>query len=140
MADNVPKKHSIVKLALELVEQSIVLVFLELKLAGLEIKRNVTSVEKGVIFLPIGAVLLLLALLTMIGAAVAALCLVVQPWLAALIVSAVLIFLGTALLFTGLSKIKEFTLIPRETIERVETIVKKLKQHAEERHAREQEQ
>jgi len=137
MAGNAPGKQSFVKLTLELVEQSIVLIFLELKLAVLEVKRNVTSVERGVIFLPIGAVMLLLALCTLTGAAVAALCLVVQPWLAALIVSAVLMFFSSALLFTGIGKIKHFTLVPKETIERAEAIAKKLKQHAEERHARE---
>lgn len=132
MAD-IKNRASAVKLVFELIEQSIVLFFLELKLGALEIKHNIKSAENGAVFLGLGGFLLLFSLLGLMAAGIAALALVLPVWLSALIVSAVLILAGGALLFMGLSKLKHFTLIPRETVDRVENISKKLKHHAEER-------
>ncbi|GFO56214.1 hypothetical protein GMSM_32210 [Geomonas sp. Red276] len=128
------KRHSIVRLVLELVEQSIVLVFLELKLGVKEIKHNVDSAKTGAVVITLGGALLLFSLVAGTAAAIAALALVLPVWLSALIVTALYLFAGAALLFSGLGKLKHFTLLPRETIERVEAIGRKLKQHAERRH------
>jgi activator of 2-hydroxyglutaryl-CoA dehydratase len=135
----IKRRVSMIKLVLELVEQSIVLVFLEMKLAALEIKRNIDSAKTGAMFLGLGGFLLLFSLLGVMTTAIAALSLVLPVWLSALIVTAVLIAGGAALLFTGLSKMKHFTLVPRETVDRVETISHKLKKHAEKREAEERE-
>lgn len=130
---DIKRKASFVKLALELVEQSIVLVFVELKLAALEVKHNINSAKNGAVFLGLGGFLLLFSLLGVMTTAIAALALVLPVWLSALIVTATLLVAGGALLFMGLSKLKHFTLVPRETVDRVETIANKLKKHAEER-------
>ena len=127
------RRHSVVRLTLELVEQSIVLFFLELKLAAVEIRRNIKSVEKGVACLAIGAFLMMCALLALIGTAVAALATILPVWLAALLVSALLLFCASALLFTGFSKMKHFSLVPSDTLHRVQVISRQLKKHAEQR-------
>ncbi|HJV67253.1 MAG TPA: phage holin family protein [Geomonas sp.] len=124
-------RHSMIRLALELAEQSIVLVFLELKLAALELRRNVASAKNGAVLLALGGFMLLFSLLAAMATAIAALAIVLPVWLSALIVAAGLVLLGGTLLVTGLSKLKHFTLLPRETIGRVENIGRKLKQHAE---------
>lgn len=131
--DDMNRRKSMIRLGLELVEQSIVLVFLELKLAVLEVKRNVTSAKNGAVFMALGGFLMLFSLLTLTATAIAALAIVLPVWLSALIVTAALGFLGAALLFTGLGKFKHFTLVPAETLERVENIAAKLKKHAEQR-------
>lgn len=127
------RHHSIVRLVLELLEQSIVLVFLELKLAALEVRNNVNSAKNGSVLLAVGGFLLLFSLLAATATAIAALSLVLPVWLSALIVTAGLVFLGAGLLFTGLSKLKHFTLLPKDTLDRVENIGHKLKAHAEQR-------
>ncbi|HJV35083.1 phage holin family protein [Geomonas sp.] len=127
------RHHSMVRLVLELMEQSIVLVFLELKLAALEVRNNVDSAKKGSVLLAVGGFMLLFSLLAATATAIAALSLVLPVWLSALIVTAGLMFLGAGLLFTGLGKLKHFTLIPKDTLDRVENIGHKLKTHAEQR-------
>jgi fatty acid desaturase len=129
--EELKKKLSMLRLDLELLEQFIALVFLELKLAVLEIRRNIRSMEKGAIFIAIGAFILLFAMMTLIGTAVAALAMVFPVWLAALIVALLLTFFGTSFLFTGLGKLKHFSLVPSETLQRVRTISKQLKKHAD---------
>ncbi|MCM0080137.1 phage holin family protein [Geomonas sp. Red32] len=127
------KRHSIVRLVLELVEQSIVLVFLELKLGVMEIRRNVDSAKTGVAIVALGGALLLFSLVAGTATAIAALALVLPVWLSALIVTALYVFAGAALLFTGIGKLRHFTLLPKDTIERAETIGRKLKKHTEQR-------
>jgi len=121
------KRVSVVRLYAELVEESIILVFVELKLAFFEIKRHIHSAENGVLLMAVGAGLLLLGLLTFIGTAVAALAVFLPVWLSALVVASALAFLGIAFLFTGLGKMKDFSLIPTETLERIQDISQKLK-------------
>lgn len=136
--DDAKRRKSMLKLVLELVEQSIVLVFLEMKLAALEVKRNISSARNGAVFMALGGFLMLFALLTTITTAIAALALVLPVWLSALIVTAVIGGAGAALLFTGLGKLKQFTVVPTETVERVENIAAKLRKHAEQREREEQ--
>jgi len=121
------KRVSVVRLYAELFEESIILVFLELKLAFIEIKRHVHSAENGVVLMAVGAGLLLLGILTCIGTAVAALAVFLPVWLAALAVASALTFFGIAFLFSGLGKMKDFSLIPTETLERIQDISQKLK-------------
>jgi hypothetical protein len=125
------RKQSMMRLTIELVEQFIVLAFTELKLAALEIRRNIKSMEKGVVALMMGAVLLLFSGIGMLATAIAGLALILPVWLAALIVTVILVFFGAMLLFTGLSKLQHFTLVPSDTIQRVEEISKRLKKHTE---------
>jgi uncharacterized membrane protein len=125
--DKTGKKQSMVHLVVELFEDIIVLVFIELKRALLEIKHNVGSVEKGAIMMVLGAGLLFFSLLVFIGTTVAVLALYLPAWLAALLVALALTFFGVAFLFTGLGKFKDFTLVPSETLKRVEDISRSYK-------------
>ena len=124
--DKTRKRTSMIRLFAELVEESIILVFLELKLGVFEIKRHVHSAEKGVVMMALGAGLLLFALITFTGTAVAALAIILPVWLSALIVALALTFIGVAFLFSGLGNLKDFSLVPSETLLRIQHIVQKL--------------
>ena len=121
------KRVSMIRLFAELIEETIILTFLEVKLALFEIKRNIRSVEKGGAMMAVGGALLLFALVVFIGTAVAALAIVLPVWLSALIVALGLGFFGIAFLFSGLGLLKGFSLIPAETLVRVENIAQKVR-------------
>jgi hypothetical protein len=121
------KRVSMIRLFAELIEETIILTFLEIKLAALEIKRNIRSAEKGGAMMAVGGALLLFASVVFIGTAVAALALFLPVWLSALIVALGLGFFGIAFLFSGLGLLKGFSLFPAETLVRVENIARKVR-------------
>lgn len=121
------RRLTMIRLVLELIEEFIVLVFLELKLAAVEIRHHIRSAETGAVLMAVGASLLLFALITCIGSAVAALAIALPLWLSALVVAVSLALIGAALLFTGLGKLKHFSLVPSDTVHRIQVISKKLK-------------
>ena len=121
------RRVSMVRLFAELIEDSVVLVYVELKLALLEIKGNIKSAEKGAVMMVLGLGLLLFGLLTFLATAVAALAVILPVWLSALIVALGLSFFGVAFLYSGLGRLKGFSLVPLETLERIEDISEKLK-------------
>ena len=121
------RRFSMIRLFAELIEETIILVFLELKLALFEIKRNIHSAEKGAVMVAGGVGLLAFAGIAFLATAIAVLALILPVWLSALVVSLTLTFLGVAFLFSGLGHLKNFTLIPTETLERVEDIAEKVK-------------
>jgi hypothetical protein len=121
------KRLSMLRLVVELVEEIVALAFVELRLAVLEIKRNVRSVENGALMLVLGAGLLVLSLLGFIITAIAILAIFLPTWLSALLVTLTLVFFGIAFLFTGLGKFKDFSLVPSETLQRVEEISRNYK-------------
>lgn len=124
---NSPKRESIFQMVVELVEDLVVLLFLELKRALLEIKENIRSVEKGAAMLVLGAVLLFIALATFTITAIIALAIVLPAWLAALLVALGFTFFGVAFLFGGLGHFKVFTLVPSETVRRVKETFRRYK-------------
>jgi len=121
------KRVSMIRLFAELIEETIILTFLEVKLAAFEIKRNIRSAVKGGAMMAVGGVLLFFALVVSIGTAVAALALFLPVWLSALIVALGLGFFGIAFLFSGLGLLKGFSLFPAETLVRVENIAQKVR-------------
>jgi hypothetical protein len=121
------KRVSMIRLFAELIEETIILTFLEVKLAALEIKRNIRSAEKGGAMMAVGGALLLFAMVVFVGTAVAALALFLPVWLSALIVALGLSFFGIAFLFSGLGLLKGFSLFPAETLVRVENIAQKVR-------------
>ena len=125
--ENFRRRRSMVRLAVELYEEIIVLFFVELKLAAIEIKGNIRSVEKGAAKMVVGAGLLFFAVITFLGTAVAILALFLPTWLSALLVTLTLAFFGVAFFFTGLGNFKHFTLIPSETLQRVHDITNRYK-------------
>jgi len=131
------RKVSMARNMAELVEEIVMLLFIELKRAVLEIKGNIHSVERGGAMMVLGVGLLFFGLVTFTGTAVAVLAIYLPTWLSALIVALGLTFLGIAFLFSGLAHFKDFTLVPSETIHRVEDIFHEYKKVSAEHHARE---
>lgn len=120
------KRSSMARLFAELIEAAITLAFLETNRALSEVRKRVRSAEKGTVMVVLGALLLLLALVTFIGTAVAALAVLLPVWLSALIVALTLTFSGVASLFSGLGNLRAFSLIPTETLLRVRHTVQNL--------------
>jgi hypothetical protein len=110
------------RLVIELVEEIVALAFVELRLAVMEIKRNIHSVENGALLVVLGAGLMVFSGLGFLITAIAILATFLPTWLSALLVTLALVFFGIAFLFTGMGKFKDFTLVPSETLQRVEEI------------------
>jgi len=92
----------------------------ELRAARAEAMRKTKSLGVGVGILVAGAVLALYGLGFLFGSAVDALELIFQPWLAALIVGAVLVVLAAILAMVGLRALKKGAPpVPTETIDSV---------------------
>ncbi len=123
------KRRSTVLDLLYLLKDIIVLGDIELRLAKAELKRNIVSAKKGIMKTVAGAFILLLAMLTLICSAVAALTLVLPFWLAALIVAAVLLVFGLALLSAGKNRLKSSLFLPTESLRRIKLVLKKLSEH-----------
>lgn len=95
---------SIATLLSRLVEDAMALARNEVALAKSEVRGVVRDVKMSVVPFTIAGGVLLAGALTLVAAAVLALAQVVEPWLAALIVSIVLLVVGWALLKAGQRK------------------------------------
>jgi len=131
----VGSKLSLARMMVELVEEIVMLLFIEVRRGVLEIKHQVKSVEKGAVMVILGVGLLFFGLVTFTGTAVAVLALWLPTWLSALIVALGLTFFGIAFVFSGLAHFKEFSLVPNDTIHRVENIFRDYKKVSAQHHA-----
>lgn len=122
------KRTSIVILLFELLRDFIVFIELELKLAIAEFRRNIRSAKLGVIQMAIGLFLLLLSLLILTCSAIAALAIVLPLWLASLIVGALFAVSGLCFILTGKNRLSKYSLLPRESFERIRSVSRKLKE------------
>jgi uncharacterized membrane protein YqjE len=104
----------------ELAGQSAGLVRDEITLVRHEIKEKAIQTKAAVIFLSLGALLCLLALMTLSAAAILALAPLVGAWQAALIVGGIFLLLGGIILLLGKSRLSASTLKPEQTIETME--------------------
>jgi ABC-type transport system involved in cytochrome bd biosynthesis fused ATPase/permease subunit len=89
----------------------------ELSLATAEISDAMTRLSRGVISVASGGAVLYAGFLTLLAAAVLALALVVQAWLAALIVGGVVTLIGLVLVLKGKKALEPSQLKPRRTVE-----------------------
>ena len=121
------KRRSTVILLFELLRDMMVFIDLELKLAIAEFRRNIGSAKRGVILMAIGLFLLLLSLLILTCSAIAALAIVLPLWLAALVVGALFAASGLWFFLTGKKRISKASPFPRESLERIRTVSRKLK-------------
>lgn len=110
---------SIATLLRQLVDDGNHLVRTEIKLAKAELRDNVASAAKGAAGVGIGAVLLLGAVFTLLGAAVGFLTPLVSAGWAAVIVGLVTLAVGGALIVSGISKLKISSIVPDRTIKSV---------------------
>ncbi len=90
---------------------------LEIELAKSEITKKTTRLFRDVVFLIAGVVVGFIGLLTLVGAAVAALWLVLPLWLSALIVGVIVCGIGISFIQKGISALKHGSLKPEHTIE-----------------------
>lgn len=118
MADRAEKSFG--ALFAELAGQSAGLVRDEIALVRHEVQEKATLAKAVAIFMLLGALLCLLALMALSAAAILALAPLVGGWQAALIVGGVFLLLGGIILLMGKSKLSTSTLKPEQTIETLE--------------------
>jgi len=93
----------------------------ESRLARAEISENMSRMAMGIVFVAIGAVLLIPALVVLLEAGVAALERAgFQPPIAALIAGGCALAVGIILALVGISRLKFDTLVPDKTIHQIQ--------------------
>jgi hypothetical protein len=109
----------------------------ELMLAKVEVSARAKVLARGAALLAVAAVFGLIVIACLVTAAVAALSLVVDVWLAALIVAAVAVVLAACLALFGLKSIRSASPpLPVETVESAKEDVAWVKAHAKQPGAR----
>jgi len=89
----------------------------EIALAKSEVATAVNHLKAGVLSLAIGLGVLFAGFIVLLFAAVAALSLVVVPWLAALIVGGVVALIGLILLLVAKKNLNPESMVPNRTID-----------------------
>jgi uncharacterized integral membrane protein len=105
----------------DLARETVDLVRQEMALARAEISQKITSAERGLVALIVGGVIILAGLMLLLQAVVNALGMALPeetaPWLAPLIVGAVVAVIGYAMLKGGRSRLQPDNLMPNRTVE-----------------------
>lgn len=109
--------RSIGSLFAELAREAANLARTEIELAKAELSEKAASAGGGVAMLAVGGLIAFAGLLFLLGSATLALARVVEPWLAALIVGAVVLAIGGILALVGKSRLKARNLQPERTME-----------------------
>ena len=91
----------------------------EFRLAKIEIQQQSAQAARSAVPLIIGILLGLYALGFLLLAAVHALSIVVDPWLASLIVGAAVLALSLSLVSVGKNRLKQVKVVPEKTVESV---------------------
>ncbi|MFW5639990.1 MAG: phage holin family protein [Thermodesulfobacteriota bacterium] len=126
MADTVYHSHthmeekSIGDLFSDLSDEIKSLVTNEIKLAKIEMKHKGTVVGKNSAFVVVGLTLLYAGFLGLMATAALALGLIISLWLAALIVSIVILIIGAAMAIKGVNTLKRMKMTPELAIESME--------------------
>jgi hypothetical protein len=89
----------------------------EVALAKTEVSSAVKDIKAGVLSLAIGLGVLFAGFIVLLGAAVAGLALVMETWLAALIVGGVVAIIGVVLLMKAKNSLNPDSMVPNRTIE-----------------------
>lgn len=109
--------RSLGELFAELTHETTTLVRQEVALAKTELSQKAASVGKDVGFLAAGALVLYAGFLALVAFAIIALAYAMPWWLAALLVSLVVMGIGAFLVWSGLAHLKTVDLTPHMTIE-----------------------
>nr|WP_314871988.1 phage holin family protein [uncultured Pseudomonas sp.] len=88
----------------------------ELALAKAELTQNLNTLKAGTAAVAAGAIVLLAGFIILLLAAVYALAMVVEPWLAALIVGAITVIVGFIMLQSGKKQFEPGHLMPDRTL------------------------
>ena len=113
-------RKSIGELLGQLANNSAALVRDEISLARQEMTEKIKFFRSGVVTIAIGAVVGLIAVLTLTAAAVIGLAHLMDAGYAALIVGGVLAIIGGIIAFNGINRLKRTSLKPEQTIETLE--------------------
>jgi hypothetical protein len=89
----------------------------EILLAKTEMSEKVEQAESGATMLLVGGAVAYAGLLLLLAAAVLGLSLYLEPWLAALIVAAVVLLVGLVMVAKGKKNLKARNLMPEKTVE-----------------------
>jgi hypothetical protein len=108
--------RSVTSLLSDLADETGILVRQEIALFKAEIQENLGRLGVGAGALAAGGLIAFTGWLALTAAAILGLSLVLAPWLAALIVGAVMITLGAGLLLFSKSRLRSETLVPRRTL------------------------
>ncbi len=109
-------RESFGELLAQLASQSAALVRDEIDLAKQEAREKVQSFRSGIIAVTAGAVLLLLALMSLCAAVIIGLAHYMSPGISALIIGVVLVIIGGAAAFIGFRQFKKTPIKPEKTI------------------------
>lgn len=113
-------ERSVTQLVRDFMSEVTALLRDEMKLARSEVSENISQLRSGLMFLALGALVLLAGFIELLNAAVIALTPYVPAdavWLSPLIVGAVVMLIGIAMLLGGRSKIEPQALAPTSTME-----------------------
>jgi hypothetical protein len=89
----------------------------EVALAKTEVRSAIKDIKAGVLSLAVGLGILFAGFIVLLGAAVAGLALVMETWLAALIVGGVVAIIGLILLMKAKNSLNPESMVPNRTIE-----------------------
>ena len=126
MAETTERDDSVAELVSRAAEQASHLVRDEIRLATAEVRQSARNAGAGAGLLGGAGLFAVLALVTLTGAAVAAFALVVDVWLAALIVGAIHLLLAGAAALVGRARLKRVG-PPEQTIDNVRLDVAAIK-------------
>lgn len=108
--------RSVMALLAALAEETGVLIRQELTLLRAELNEKLGRLGAGGAALALGGVLALSGWLALLAAAILGLATVFPPWVAALVVGAVLVLIGAAVLFFAKSRLSAAALMPRRSL------------------------
>jgi hypothetical protein len=111
-----PGEAGIGALFSDLVRDVSLLLRQEIALAKAEVTRGVGTLGLGAALVAAGALVAFAGLIILLLAAVYALSLVLEPWLAALVVGGIVLVLGAGLAVFGKSKLGADAVVPRRTL------------------------
>jgi hypothetical protein len=111
------EQESITDLLRRLMDELSTLFRQELALASAEISGAMSKLSRGLISVATGGAVLYAGFLTLLAAAVLALALVVEPWLAALIVGGAVTLIGLVMVVKGKKALEPSDLKPKRTVE-----------------------
>ena len=114
------ERESFGELLGQLANNSAGLVRDEIQLAKQEMSEKVSTLRSGITITATGLVIGFIALLTLTAAAVVGLGTYVGAGYSSLIIGSALAFIGAAIAFTGIGRIKQTSLKPDQTIETLE--------------------
>jgi|AGTN01.1.fsa_nt_gi Protein of unknown function (DUF1469). len=116
MPDILPDRP-LASLLTELTRETATLFRNEIRLAKTELADKARQAGRGATEIAVGGVLLLVALHALAAAAILGLALVVEPWLAAVIVAVAVAVAGGLILARGLVNVRSDRLAPTRTME-----------------------